>query len=228
MPAFVPWHTFYRDFAGEYEQGQHITLVGQNGSGKTVLARQLILLRAFILVLATKIRDDSLYKPLHAEGFEIVEAFKPDPEKQPRVILKPELKDVSVSARQAQSEAFEDALMEVWNYGNYCVFADEVRYLTDTLKLSNAFETLWLQGRSLGVSLVAGTQRPYSIPQEAFSQAVHFFFFRESERRNLERMSEFTGGDGELVKYVLPRLPRHEALYIDTRTGLMARTKVIL
>lgn len=226
MPPFVGWHEFYPYFAKNFEQGHHITSVGGTGSGKTVLLRHLVLLRAFVVVLATKVRDDSLYKPLQHEGFVISESFEADPEETPRVILKPPLSDVTAASRLQQREVFADALTEIWNTGQWCVFADEIRYLTDNLKLGTEFETLWLQGRSLGVSIVCGTQRPVAVPLEAFSQAVHLFLFRENDRRNIERMSEFVAGDVELARYVIPRLPRYEVLYVDTRSGYMARTKV--
>lgn len=225
MPPFVAWRDFYRMFAESFKQGEHVTAVGGTGSGKTVLNRHVILLRAYVIVMATKLEDDSLYKPLQREGFVIVEEFDPDPYEEPRVILKPP--QASIRDKPAQDrEIFDDALQEIWNSGKWCVFADEIRYLTDNLKLDREFETLWLQGRSLGVSIVCATQRPVGIPLEAFSQATHLFLFRENDQRNIDRMAEFTAGDKELAKYVIPRLPRYEALYIDTRSGYMARTKV--
>jgi hypothetical protein len=234
MPPFVAWPAFYRDFAQRFSQGQHITLVGGTGSGKTTLGRQLILLRAYVVVMATKVRDDSLYRPLMDQGFVIQKTFQPVTDnqtgmpKEPRVILKPELQGTGKRALANQADAFGDAVEEVFRFGYWCVFADEIRYLTDNLRLDTEFETLWLQGRSLGVSLVCGTQRPVSIPLESFSQATHLFLFRENDKRNIDRMSEFSGGDNDLVRYVIPRLPPHETLYIDTRSGQMARTKVTI
>src|SRR3954471_22907642 len=67
-PVFVPWHDFASSFT--FKQGEHCTLVGTTGSGKTTLARELLLpQRDYVVVLGTKAEDDSLYEPLMAQGF---------------------------------------------------------------------------------------------------------------------------------------------------------------
>lgn len=157
----------------------------------------------------------------------MVGEFDPDPTEQPRVILNPPKDGLKPREyKLVQAETFSDALGEVWDTGNWCVFADEIRYLTDNLKLRDDIEPLWLQGRSLGVSVVCATQRPAWIPAEAFSQATHLFLFREVDQRNIDRSAEFSAADKDVIKHVLPRLPKYECLYVDTRTGYMARTKV--
>lgn len=225
LPPFVAWSDFYSDFASRYDQSHHVTLVGSNGSGKTTLARHLILLRRYVAVAATKVRDTSLYRPLEREGFVTVDAFTSDPD-QPRQIVNPQLEGVGLAARQHQQAVFGEMLSDIWQTGRWCIFADEVRYLTDNLKLATEMETLWLQGRALDISIVAGTQRPVGIPLEAFSQASHLFLARETDVRNIDRMAEFVAGDKEIVKYTIPRLPRYEFLYVELTTGRMARTKV--
>lgn len=225
---FVRWDKFLPDFAPRFEQGHHITCVGRTGSGKTILLRKVTLIRDYVVVFATKQRDDSLYKPLQAEGFKIVESFHSDPEEAPRLILRPPLPEATRKAVMAQGDVFEDALLEIWKTGEWCVMADEVRYLTQTLKLGGTLETLWLQGRSMGISIAVATQRPVSVPLEAFSQANHFFFFAEHEKDNVDRMSEFTGRHSRLVREIIPRLPKHEVLYVNVDSGYLARTKVML
>lgn len=221
------WSDFLSDFNSRFDQGQHITLVGGTGSGKTTLARQLIVLRTYVAVAATKVRDSSLYAPLEREGFETVAAFDPDGDEHPRQIVNPPL-EIGAAGRAAQRAVYADMLDEIWQAGRWCLFADEVRYLTDNLKLATELETLWLQGRALDVSIVAGTQRPVGVPLEAFSQASHLFLYRETDKRNVDRMAEFVAGDKERARFTIARLPRYEALYIERETGLMIRTKVEL
>lgn len=223
---FVRWADFYRKFSQQFEQGQHITCVGRTGSGKTVLLRKITVIREYVVVFATKQRDDSLYRPLEEAGFKIVSSFESDPKDHPRVILRPPLDSATRKAVAQQAEVFEDALLEIWKTGEWCIMADEVRYLTQTLRLGGTLEVIWLQGRSMGISVCVATQRPVSVPLEAFSQASHFFFFAEHEKDNVDRMSEFTGRHSRLVRDVIPRLPKYEVLYVNTETGYLARTKV--
>lgn len=225
IPPFHDWQRFLReDF--NFRQGQHVTLVGPNGSGKTTLARQIIDMREYTVVAATKVKDSSLYGPLTRAGYRITDDPDLDPDQQPKVIFKPDLSNPTSSGRAGQQEAFRELLVRIFAQGGWCLYGDEIRYLSDYLKLETELETLWLQGRSLGVTMVAATQRPVSIPLVAFDQAIHLFLWRNTDRQSVQRMAEFTGGHYELARALIPRLPHHEALYVHTTTGRMVRTKV--
>lgn len=228
-PVFVPWGQFSEWFG--FEQGQHITLVGTTGSGKTTLARTLLLpQREFVCVLATKMEDDSLYEPLLAQGYQITESFNPNPQgdEPTRVIFRPPLWEPTKDALDEQSEAFRKCLVQIYQHGRWAIYADEERYLTETLGLRAQFNVLYLQGRSQKTSIIGATQRPVSIPLEAFDQADYLFLWRNTDRYNVQRMAEFAGADVAMVRTIIPRLPHHEFLFIDTRTGYMARSKVVL
>jgi energy-coupling factor transporter ATP-binding protein EcfA2 len=224
MPPFLRWREFRDQFV--WDQGQHVTLVGGTGSGKTTLARAILPMRDFTIVLATKRRDSSLYDPLRKMGFEVQETLDLDYARFPKIIFQPQMRTPNAKGLEEQKDAFEEALIEIFNEGSWCIYADEVRYLTDNLKLRSVFDVLWLQGRSLGISLVVSTQRPVSIPLLAFDQATHFFCWRQTLKDDIQRISEFAGIAGETVRYVLPRLPKHEALYINTQTGQLVRTNI--
>lgn len=219
---FVRWRRFLSDF--RWEQGEHVTLVGTTGSGKTYLARQILPLRKYVVVLATKPKDSSLYDPLMEQGFVIRDTFDPSAATDKRVIFRPPLDAPTDEAIRNQSDAFRQALTEIFRAGGWCVYADEVRYLTDNLGLRRQFEVLWLQGRSLGISLIVSTQRPVSIPLLAFDSATHLFLWRNTDARNIDRMAEFAGSEEETVEDIIPMLPYHEVLYLNTRTGYMVRT----
>lgn len=228
-PAFTPWHEFSDWF--DFDQGEHVTLVGTTGSGKTTLARELLLpQREYVCVLATKMEDDSLYLPLMAAGYEVVESFNPTPEgdEPRRVIFRPPLYEPTTEALNEQAEAFRKCLVQIYQHGRWAVYADEERYLTETLKLRSQFNVLYLQGRSQKTSIIGATQRPVSIPLEAFDQATHLFLWRNTDRYNVQRMAEFAGADVSMVRQIIPQLPQHEFLYIDTRSGYMTRSKVVL
>jgi hypothetical protein len=223
---YVDWDTFLQGF--QFIQGEHITCVGATGSGKTTLALKLIGYRQYVAVLATKNRDESLYPKLQAKGYKLTGDPDLDYQKTPRVIFRPKLEAPTGEAQEEQREAFRRLLVNVFNEGGWCLYGDEIRYLSQNLGLSTELETLWLQGRSMGVSMVVATQRPVSIPVLAFESATHLFLFRATDRTNIQRMSEFGGADVDLIRYTVPRLPRYEVLYVDTRTGQMLRTKVRL
>src|SRR2546423_5303392 len=65
-PPRVPWGSFAPLFRGEFRQGQHVTIIGPNGLGKTTLALRVADARSYVIFLATK-RRDPLYDELVRE-----------------------------------------------------------------------------------------------------------------------------------------------------------------
>ena len=230
---FVRWPDFYADFSADFRQGDHVVLMGDTGSGKTVMAVQAVLpQRQFVVVLATKRRDRELYPKLEAAGYRTISRWEnPDPERNEedrKLIFRPPLEAPTDAAKAAQRAAFQTALVDIFNTGGWCVFCDEIRYLTDNLGLRTEVETLYLQGRSLDISMVAGTQRPVSIPLVAIDQARHVFIWQFGDLEDVKRAAQFTGRNYETARRLIPLLPEHEALYVAKKSGRMVRTKVDL
>jgi hypothetical protein len=227
LAPFVRWDDFRERI--RFRQGEHITIVGTTGSGKTVLGRELVQNIDYTAVLGTKNEDTELYKPFEDRGFEITDNFDPHPDRdESKIIFRPRLSRPDQKGLDAQHDAFEGMLFEVHEYGGWELYADEIWYLTKRLKLSVIFETLWSTGRSNHVTVVCATQLPVDIPLMAFDQATHLFLFRNSDRYRINRMAEFAGADVTLLRELIPILPRHEFVYVDTREGTVLRSKVIL
>lgn len=223
---YLEWERFVEAFS--FRQGEHITLVGGTGSGKTTLATELILPRRdYVCAFGTKKKDPSLYGRLQRAGYMLTDDWDPYDEEVPKVIYRPSMSGVGKEGRAGQANAFRESLEEVFEAGNWCCYFDEVAYLTSNLKLGTELETLWMQGRSLGISMVAATQRPVQIPLIAY-EANHLFLWRFTDKRNVDTISEFTGSNITVARQVIPRLPRHEALYINTVTDEICRTKARL
>lgn len=224
----MDWPRFRRFFDRHWQVGQHVAIVAQTSSGKTTLARAILPIRDYVVVFATKVRDDSLYEPLKRQGFVVREKWNPTDIDEPKVIFKPPLDAPTREAKLTQRHAFEEALIGLFATGGWTVFLDEVRYLTEELKLVTELNTLWLQGRSLDVTIVAGTQRPVSVPINMFEQARHLFAFRITGREDRVRAAEYMGPLAPVAFEVMDDLPRFETLYIDAIEDVAYRTKVDL
>lgn len=227
-PPYLPWREFLPWFGTHWDQGDHITLVGKTKSGKTTAARHLILFRDHIVVFATKRRDPSLYEPLARAGFVMVDHFDADPEGPPRIIFRAPLNGPTKTDQAEQAADFQEGLVELFDTGGWCVYMDEGRYLSDNLRLGTEMETLWLQGRSLGLTLVIGTQRPVLLPREAFSEATWLMFWKMNDKQDIDRMAEFCGELAPMVKWAVPRLPKHEFLMVNATDGYAVRSRVDL
>jgi hypothetical protein len=204
----------------------NVALVGMAGSGKTTLARQILQFRERVVVFGTKPRDPSLYGPFERLGYVIVNRWSPQDLKQPRVIFRPPLDAPTAEALQVQREAFLRALLGLFRDGGWTVYFDEVRYLSETLRLRTELDQLWLQGRSNGVVIVAGTQRPVSVPINMFEQSPHLFTWRITGLDDRRTMASYTGALAPTVVGTAAVLPRHETLYVDSIEDVAVRTRV--
>lgn len=230
---FQPWDEFLDGF--DWRQGEHVTLIGPTGAGKTTLAQQILPRRDYVLTLATKPRDTSLDRFGKQYGYRTVRKYSDVriPRRLPggrimgdqKVILWPKVKDPSDFAEQ-ESE-FHSALANAYATGGWAINADELYYLVRlSPRIKADLETLWTQGRSLGISLIGGTQRPAFIPLFAYDQATHLFFWSDSDRRNLDRISGLGGMNETIIRDAVARLPRRMVLYVNTRTRTLARTRL--
>lgn len=219
----VSWDDFLA-FYFQWEQGEHVTLIGPTGQGKTTLALAILGLRDYVLAIATKQRDPVLYQ-LESIGYQRITEFGERPaEVSPKVVLAANLPRGTESLPR-QKQIVHQALTTVYIQGGWTVFLDEARYVTEYLDQAREVELLWQQGRSSGISVVAAAQRPVFVPLSAFSQATHLFLWRTSDRRDLERIGALGAHDSRAIAAEVASLPRYSVLYVNTRDGVKIRTK---
>lgn len=231
LPKFVRWDRFLPQFMSAWKQGQHVTTIAPTGQGKTVLNRHLLRRRDWVVVLGIKNRDPELYGPFQAEGYKLVRKFDPEPppdEDSYRVLFVPQTDKHGTEGRAAKAKPFRQALNDIYDAGRWTVYADDIQYMADQLRLAPEFEELWMLGRSEGVTVVASSQEPVDIPLQAYGQATHLFLFANPDLHRARRMAELTGVNREVAQHTLMHLPKHEFLYINKDTRQMLRSKVIL
>lgn len=218
--SFDEWRSY---FARTWQQGEHVTILGHTGSGKTTMAYEILPIRDYVLILASKPKD-RLITESKDRGYHFAKEWPIDFHLYPRNVLWPKI--ARVEDLRTQQAVFGRCLHDVYSGGGWTLYMDEVRYLSETLRLRKLLELLWLQGRSNDISLVATSQRPAWIPLEAYQSASHLFMFRESDMRNLQRLREIGGVDRDRLAYDLQRIPKHDCIYVNSRDGEMYRFNV--
>lgn len=220
-PEPVPvlrWADFLRRF--DWRQGEHVSILGRTGRGKTTLALELARRRRYVMALATKPRDstlDRLTRP--PDKFRKIEKWPPPLPAafMPRLLVWPKYRtpaDVAVQS-EVMSEAIDAAFIE----GGWCILADECYYLAQDLRLREPLRHCWQQGRALDLSLLAISQRPSGVPLEMYSQATHLFLFRSTLQEDLKRLSEIPGGiDPVRLRRIVKTLSGRRFVYLNTQT----------
>lgn len=216
---FVHWN----ELEFQWSQGEHVALIGATGLGKTTLALNLLPMRRYIVVFASKPRD-KVMTSLRKQGYKYVKEWKPySPAKYPKRLLWPPAD--KLDSKDKQRETFHDAFERIYVEGSWTVFVDETWYLVNTLHLGQDIKTYLLQARSLNISLLLAAQRPAWIPVEVFNQSTHLFFFRENDERNLKRISDIGWLSAQTIRREVANLPKHITLYVNSRDGTMFKTQ---
>ena len=223
---FVEWDDFATQF--KWRQGEHVVLIGANGRGKTTLELALLPMREYVIFLGTKRRDPTQDALTRRMGYELT----PDPAEihvdvSKRWFLKPPFPKTATvkQLKNLHADVFKRAMMMAFRQGGWTVVGDEVRYLSDYLSLSDEVELLAIQGRSLPVTCVWGTQRPRHVPLEVYSQARHMFFFSTPDGGDVRRIAEIASVNAELVAATVTRLPQYHVLYVHPESGAILTTK---
>ena len=220
----VPWAQFLEGF--RWEAGEHVSMVGPTGSGKTTLARGILDRRSYVVALGTKPEDKTLAGLIRDEKWKRISAWPPPPigiRKTQRVVLWPQFRQPEDIVNQRYQ--LDLALRSMFTQGHWCVFADELYYLCKTLKLQALLEMYWTQGRSIGLSLIGGTQRPAHVPLMMYDQATHLFFWKDNDETNLRRVGGLGALNARTVRDAVAGLAKHDVLYVNTRTDQLSITR---
>ena len=199
----------------EWEQGQHVSLIGPTDAGKTTMALHLLDEAHYVTVFATKPRDDTLAALEHV-GYRKMKRWKSyDPALIPKRLVWPRA-DQLYSARQ-QRAIFQEAMNNIYPQGGWCIFFDELWFMCKQLKLETEVKTFLTQARSNKISLMLCTQRPANVPLEIYDMAHHLFFWNDNDKRNLDRISGISWLNADVIREIVVQLEDHQVLYIFTR-----------
>ena len=218
----VPWDVFLRQEL-HWRAGEHFALIGPTGQGKTTMLLNLLPLHPYIVVFATKPRDETMDALIGTGYLRLERWMSLDPRDYPRRVLWPDA--TRLNSVQHQTEVFHNAFGAIYREGGWTVAIDETWYMANTLKLGGDVKLYLLQARALGISLICATQRPAMIPVEVYDQSSHLMFWRDNDETNLKRISGISWRSAAMVRDVVANLEPHQVLYVNTRTGRMLRTR---
>lgn len=204
--TYQEWLDYFRQ---RWKPGQHVLLIGATGSGKTVAARDMLLLRKYVVAVATKSKD----KSLDSYGFAKISSWPPS------FYLKRVLfwvKPKALGDFSAQAIGIYRVLADIFKRGGWCVYFDDLIYVVNTLGLKAAIRMMYTQVRSQNVSLVGSLQRPYWAPLECISQSSYALVFRIRDGHDIKRLAEgFSVSYQELLQ-AIQSLKEYEFVFLAT------------
>jgi hypothetical protein len=209
-PARRSWSAFRSDFAKIWEPGDHVSVLARTKGGKSYLVcHGLLPMWDYTLTLDVK-NDGSV--PVGGRR------LKEYPSWRQLSTSGPHHYRIAPPLAKARS-VFDDTFRQVWSAGrddpakgSWTLYVDELKILSDKLKLRDHLETMYIAGRSRGITMIGSTQAPRDVPSDVYDQAT-FFFFGPGMRdiRTLDRLGEISG-DRNRLREVVPNLSfeRHE------------------
>lgn len=178
-----------------WKPGEHMTIVGDTGSGKSTLAERLTSLRQFLIVMRTK--PDKVRYQTDITVRRSVAKYLQD-KRYRRIEIYPQNK-------LSQAHEFSTAFETAFHQGGWTIYVDELFYVDTKLGLGEELDELLTQGRSKGLTVVSGMQRPVQVTRFAMAESMHLLSFG-LEGRDVKILREVAPRLAEVV----PELSRYE------------------
>lgn len=247
LPPRVPWDQFKASW--EWARGEHVTVLGPTGSGKTWLITAIVDKHPDVACLALKPNDQTLYGRLPAPRWDYVSHWPPPTVRRDRpnwVVVKPKRRDMAQTIAH-QTRVVRHMFQRIYQgpphsseeeQGGWTIVIPDLSIILDDLKGSRPDRALGLQdpdeqlamlykhGRGIRVSLVVDAQTTAWLQRLSLDQPSHFFFFKPRDRDRAKRIAEIGNADPRRVSAALDSLEAkaHEVLYVDANSGDMLIT----
>lgn len=231
---FAPWAEVADELVGQWAQGEHFTILGPTGEGKThleidLLERRAKARRSHTVFLETKPKDATI----SGLGWPIIRKREqwPPGYGQTRVVVWPPYgrQETHVARQRA---VFKPVLDDIFHDGHRTVAFDELTDFSDHPRdggygLSSTVSEFYRKGRSNGITTMGTTQRPRNAPRAAFSECRWFASFIITDDDDLRRVGELGGRvDKAVLRAVIRSLGEHEFVLVRVRSGEAVRSRV--
>lgn len=191
---------------------QRGAIIGQTGTGKSVLAKQLIPGNANRIAIIDPKRTFSYDLPIFTSAREIYRR------KPKRFIYRPK------PSLLGNLLEMDDVYRYVYNLKDCFLYTDDIVGVLTNTKYPHFLQVCYQMGRELNIACLASFQRPYSVPLFLMSEASKFYAFRTVLANDIKRVNEF------VPSYTPLNLPdKHTFFYYDTYKSKEPRqVKIIL
>jgi hypothetical protein len=204
-PPQVPWSQLGPDFIESWGHGEdgkprheHMEVTGQSGGGKsyaigTILQQRAARWDTAELAILTKQTDDSI--PLL--DWPAVDDYKQLADYR-QAVFWPRTTAQGEAREKFHEQRVFALLSQLWpkpgEQASVVVYVDEVRYIEGlSRRLRKLIRMYWREGRSHGISIVAGAQRPIEMVRDQHSESRWKLVFPPADMGDMDRFAEMLG-----------------------------------
>lgn len=163
-------------------RGERGAIVGQTGTGKSVLSKELIPPYGRVCIIDPKRMFDYPGIPVY-EDPKRVWRDKPD-----RFMFRP--KATALTDLSQYDRIYEYC----YTRGDYLVYTDDVVGIMDRSRYPHYLQVCYQMGRQKGVAMLSAFQRPCWLPLFLMSESCKFYIFRLTMQTDVSRVNEFLPG----------------------------------
>lgn len=210
-----------------WRQGGHVLITGGTGSGKTLLARQVIEQRiireGYVVVFVCKLKPDDTFTENY-RGFTRWKTWKKRPSvSENRILFWPAVEGKTMTeATRIFKKEFAYALDEISKVGYWTVVFDEGLFISSNayLGLADQMGMMYQLMRSARGTMITLAQRPAHLPVAIYANIEHAFVGRASELPDLKRLADLDGPQSSReLQRVIAGNGRHDFTWIPVGPG---------
>lgn len=235
----VPWDRHIAMLDERWEKGQHCSILGNTGDGKSRLVKGIwTLWEDSPHALAVDIKGDDpevkMGTPVrrvpgkNRRTLNRMASLKHEHKEHYRVVLpRIDYRETSRAERIKDARAnLRDALETAYQQRDTVVYFDELFPVVDpqTLGMRTELNDLWQRGRYRDVTIIACTQWPRWIPSAFYDAPTYVYLSRFRDKRTRKRLQEI-GGDTEEIETAMLGLQQYEFLFIADKGETMQVVK---
>lgn len=199
-PQVLQWPQFQAMFFDAHKQGEHVSIVGPTGSGKTVLGLELCKLvgakrgkdkrPSRVTVLCYKPRDDTMRSILPEKEWPIIKKWPPGYGQEHCIVW-------TKGSFARQRAVFVPLLDAMYHEGGQAVYIPEAAHFErkppDGLGMGGKMTELWSSARSNKLTVISDTQRPRFVTVSMWTEPSWVIVFRPEDEEDLRRVAQLTG-----------------------------------